>query len=288
MHVHQVQAELAVRPAGRDQKILLRERIGRLVAGEAARGVVVGGLLGVFGRCADFRPAQVGGNLGQAVGEVAALVRIDDAQRARPPVVVRHAREHHAATAGDRPRLGEMVGPDRLVAPEVRGAGAVLVGRPEFLQTPQRLIGVFPAGIDHAAVVQQRRHEVRFAVAAYQVDVRPVGVAAGEDIRVDERPAANVGVAARGGEEDVAVGQVERVDVVVLAAVSAAGRCRRGSSRRGESSCRPGACSRRRPGWRRTTGRAARNCPDFRGPIAGPYRRGAARRAPAAARRGQP
>ena len=42
----------------------------------------------------------------------------------------------HPATARDRPRLAQVVRPDRLVAPEDRRVRAVLVGRPEALDPP--------------------------------------------------------------------------------------------------------------------------------------------------------
>ena len=217
VYVHQVQAELVSDTASRDEEILFRKRIRRLVAGEAARGVVVGGFRRVHGRGSDLRPGQIGGDLGQSVREVPALVRVDDPDRSRPPVVVPHAGEHHSPAAGNRPRLGEMIGPDGLVAPEVRRAGPVLVRRPQLLKPPKRLVGVFPTGIDHSAVVEQGGHEVRLAVVADQVDVAAVGVAAGKDIGVNERPAADIRVAPGSGEEDVAVGQVDRIDVVIFA-----------------------------------------------------------------------
>ena len=121
-----------------------------------------------------------------------------------------HAGEHHPAAARNRTRLGEMVGPYRLVPPEMRRAGAVLIGCPELLQPPQRLVGVFPPRIDDPAVVQQRWHKIRLAVVADQVDVLAVRVATGQDVRVDERPTPHVGVAARRGEQDVSVRQVDR------------------------------------------------------------------------------
>ena len=64
---------------------------------------------------------------------------------------------------------------------------------------------------------QQGGDEVGLAVVADQVDVATVGVAPGQDVRVDERPAAHVRVAAGGREENMAVGQVKRSNVVVLA-----------------------------------------------------------------------
>ncbi len=58
--------------------------------------------------------------------------------------------------------------------------------------------------------------QVGFAVGADQVDVPPVGVASCQHGRVDVRAATNVRVPTGGGEHDVPVGQVDRIDVVVM------------------------------------------------------------------------
>ena len=179
--------------------------------------MVIGCFRPVLRRKADFRPAQIDGDFRKAMRVVPSLARVDDTDRARPPVVVAHAGEHHAAAARNRTRLGEMVRPYRLVTPEMRRAGPILIGCPELLQAPQRFVRVLPPRVNNATIVQQRGHEIGFAVVADQVHVAAVRVTAGQDVRVDKRPTSDVGVAPRRCEQDVPVGQVDRINVVVLA-----------------------------------------------------------------------
>ena len=214
-HVHQVQAEPAALAPRRDQKILLRQRVRRLVACVPARGVVVGRLVRVLGRRAALGPRQVARHLRQAQRKVEALAGVDDADGPREPVVVPDAREHDAAGAGYLARLRQVIGPDGLVAPEDRGAGAVGLGGPEALDAPERLVGVLPPRVDDAAVVHQGGGPLGLIAATKNVEVTSVGVAPRQQGRVDERPAPHVTVAARRREEDAPVGQVNRVDVVV-------------------------------------------------------------------------
>ncbi len=189
VHVHQVQQELAI-PLGRHQEVLFAQRIGRVVRRKVAAAVIVGALDRIDRPVADFGPRDVGRDLGDPVREIVAGVRIDDAQRAAEPVVMGAAREHHAAAAGDAAGVLHQVRPDALVAPVVQHLGAVGIDRPQFLGPPQRLVRVFPAGVDHPAVGHQRGQIIRLVVRRDQVHVLPVPVAARQDEGVRGRHAA--------------------------------------------------------------------------------------------------
>ena len=164
-----------------------------------------------------FRPGHVTGDLGQSVGEITSLLRIEDADGSSEPVVVCEAGKHDAIASGNGHGLGEMVWPDTLIAPEGGHVGSILIDGPEALDPPKGLVRVFPSGIDDAAVVQQRGQPVRFAVAADEVDVSSVRIAARQDVGIGVGHAADVRVASGGGEHDVPIGQVDGVDVVVVA-----------------------------------------------------------------------
>ena len=75
-------------------------------------------------------------------------------------------------------------------------------------------IDVFPARVEHAAVGQRPGRVVLFVVAGDGADVLAVGVAPVHDGDLRE-PAVDPALAAGGDEDDVAVGQVGGLDVVV-------------------------------------------------------------------------
>ena len=114
--VHQIEYELAAAIC-RHQKILLAQRIRRVVGGVLAAGVVSRRFDRIDGPVARLGPVQLGGDFRQAVGKVETLVGIDDPHRAAEPVVMGAAGEHHSPAAGNAAGVLEQVGPDALVAP---------------------------------------------------------------------------------------------------------------------------------------------------------------------------
>ena len=124
--------------------------------------------------------------------------------------------KHDAPTTGNLPRILEQVRPDALIAPDRNHLGAIGIDGPEFLRTPERLVGVFPACVDHSPVVQHTRQIIGLVVLRHQIDIVSVPFAARQHKGIGRRHAAHVRVTARCREHDVfVVWQVDRIQVVV-------------------------------------------------------------------------
>ena len=203
--------------ARRNEEVLFRKGIGRLIRVVLAADVVVVLRGRVFRAVPDLGPGDLAGDPLKTVGIVQAEVRVDRADRAVEPGVMPQRGEHHLCGAGDRAPLGQDVGPDRLVPPERLGIGPVGVHRPERLNAPQGFIGVFPAGVQNPAVGEHRGEVFRLAVGRDDVDVLAVGVAAGHGERVGHRHAADITVLTARTEDNLPFGGVDRVKVVVVA-----------------------------------------------------------------------
>ena len=118
----------------------------------------------------------------------------------------------HLLRAGDG--AGFQLRPRRLGAVAVIDdmVGAVGIGRPQALRIAEIAIDILPAVVDHAAVGQQRGVSLVQRAVADLLDVGPVGLHR-EEVAHDVPVAhAVLGLAGR-REEDLAVGQVDRVDV---------------------------------------------------------------------------
>ena len=117
--------------------------------------------------------------------------------------------------AGDR--LGVDHDDARVHVAVVDGLGrAVGVHGPQVVELDLAAVDVFPAGVEDAAVGQHPGRVVVLGVGRDALDVRAVGVAAVEDADLGH-PAVDPAVAAGGDEDDVAVGQVGGLEVVVRA-----------------------------------------------------------------------
>ena len=146
-------------------------------------------------------PGDVAGDFGQAVGKIEALAGIQDADGTGKPIVVGRTGKDNAFAAGDGSGLDEHIGPDALVSPEDEAVGAVGIDGPEALDPPQGFVGIFPAGVDDASVVEQGRCVVGLISLADDVDIASVCIASSEDVAVGVGHAAHVGVGTGGGEE---------------------------------------------------------------------------------------
>ena len=122
---------------------------------------------------------------------------------------------HDFVRAGDRLGVNHH---DAGVVVAVPGhlGGAVGVGGPEMMVVDLAAIHVFPARVEQAAIGQRPGGIVLLVVAGDGADVLAAGVAAIQDGDLRE-PAVHPALAARGDEDDVAVGQVGGLDVVVRA-----------------------------------------------------------------------
>ena len=224
--VHEIEAEepavvvaaVEVAPFARaHEEVFFAERIGRLIGKDFARFVIVDFRFRIGRAVSDFRPRDFARYAVEAVGIVQAGGRVDNSDRAVEPRVVADGGEDDLGAVRNGARFGEDVGPRRLVPVERLLVRAVRIHRPERLNAPERLVGIFPARKDNAPVVHHGGQIFRFAVRRDDVNVFPVGIAAGHRERVRHGHAADVAVLAAGAERDLAVGRIDRIEVVVVA-----------------------------------------------------------------------
>ncbi len=143
--------------------------------------------------------------------------RVEQHQLAHPRVVVMAA--DHGDDLGrmprNRPGVEERIGPVRVAAQVLHLLGAVRIHVEQQPRVGVRRVGVLPAAVQHAAVVQHRRAPVVFLVEAQLADVLAVGVHAVQDGDVRAAVhARHADEAGRGGEQDPAVGQIAGVVAV--------------------------------------------------------------------------
>ena len=126
----------------------------------------------------------------------------------------REARHHLVGTGN---RLGvDHHGPGMLVAVPDHLGGAVGVLGPEMVVVHLAAIHVFPAGVKNPSVGERPGRIVLLVVARDRTDVVPVAVAAVHDGHLGQ-PAIDPPLAAGGHEDDVAVGQVGRLEIIIVA-----------------------------------------------------------------------
>ena len=146
---------------------------------------------------------------------VRAGVGVHDGDRARVLALAVPGREagHHLVRAGNGLGVDHHDAGVQVAVPDHLG-GAVGVGGPEMVIVDLAAIHVFPARVEDAAVGQRPGRVVLLVVAGDGADVLAVGVAAVQDGHL-RQPAVDPALAAGGDEDDVAVGQVGGLDVVV-------------------------------------------------------------------------
>ena len=166
---------------------------------------------------AHFRPGNFLGHLLDAVRVVQPLGNVENRDRAHVQAVMRHGVEHHQLRAGDLAGLSAMIRPGAVVAPVSGLRGPVGPHRPQALNVLHALVDIFPAGVKHAAVVKERGGILGLGARAEDVNVAAVGTAAGNHRRHRPRRALRVVVGPRGTEQKAAVGQIDRIEVVVQA-----------------------------------------------------------------------
>ena len=213
-----VVAAVEVAPFARaHEEVFFAERVGRLIR-ENLTGLVIVDFRFRIGRTVpDFRPRDFARYAVEPVGIVQTGGRVDNANRAVKPRMVADGREHDLGAVRNGARFGEHVGPRRLVPVERLLVRAVRIHRPERLNAPERLVGVFPARKDNAPVVHHGGQVFRFAVRRDDVNIFAVGIAARNRERVRHGHAADVAVLAAGAERNFAVGRIDRIEVVVVA-----------------------------------------------------------------------
>ena len=125
--------------------------------------------------------------------------------------------------AGDRPGVERRVRPVGIAAVIGRLVRAVGIHREQQPREVVRRVGVFPAGIQDAAVVEHRRAPVVVLVEGELADVLAVGVH-DEQVRhlVAAAHAGHAVETAGRAEDDPPVGQVARIVVVDVGRVVAA------------------------------------------------------------------
>ena len=159
-------------------------------------------------------PVQAGADLSGrrvAIGPRGGIDDRDVTHVARPAVAGREGRDD---LPGARNRLGVEHGkPVELIAEENHLARAIGVGRPQVMKGKLTTVDVLPAHINHAPVTQHPGRVVVLDVRGKHPDITAVPVASvergdGRAVAVDEA------IAAAGTEEDAAIGQIGRLDVV--------------------------------------------------------------------------
>jgi len=189
----------------RTQEDLVGQRIRVFVLGVHARERVVIALADQFDRVG--RPSSQ-----HRLASVQAQASVDDGQRPPRTIVAGGEVGQQQVRARNRPVVQHRAGRIRVVAPVDGVVGAVGAAAPHALRVAEIAVDVLPAIIDDPAVGQQRG--VAFVQRAV-TDLLHVGTVGFDRKQVahDVPVAHAVFGLARGGEEDLAAGQIDGVDV---------------------------------------------------------------------------